>query len=65
MSNNPTDKAGKPGKTPPVSRRPKLVEMPQRPLRKIDPVWIEEPSVGQVGNLRAGCQPAQKADGAG
>jgi hypothetical protein len=40
MSNNPTDKEGKLGKTKPVAKGPKLVEMPKRPVRKIEAVWI-------------------------
>jgi hypothetical protein len=40
MSNNkPQDE--KPG---PVPKGPRLVEMPKRPVRKIDAEWIEEPA---------------------
>ncbi len=52
MSNNPTKPAGKPGKRQPVAEKagkgPKLVEMPARPVRMIDAVWIEEPTLREI-----------------
>jgi hypothetical protein len=52
MSNNPTKPAGKPRKTRPVEYKagkgPKLVEMPARPVRQIDAVWLEEPTLREI-----------------